>query len=223
MIYNYDFEFQNAIENTIKVGVNIDNYEPTNKRYFTQNIGDFSNKIISTLLWLKEKKKIKGQPEFIPLLGAIIGNCGPFHNYMKPIIEQAFNCKSFLTLGYIKLTYNDMEETTYHKFELTDIERSINSNGIFSHNHHIWLTLDSGEILDMTFLMTYKSINDKNFYKTVVNEGIPFEFVTRHYSELPKGMEYKPMFVGDEVLNKAGYNIKSLTNIVVWDSYPENI
>jgi len=183
----------------------------------------FSEKVVSTLMWLKDKKKIDGQPEFVPLALSIIANCGPFHNYMKPIIEQAFNCKSFLTLGYIKLSKTE-DEKTYHKFELTDIEESISSNKEFPHNHHIWLTLDSGEILDMTFLMSFRSVNDEEaFYQTVATEGLPLEFINKHYSQLTEGMEYKPLYVGEDVLNKAGYNLKILTELAVWDTYPEHL
>lgn len=225
MSYNYDTEFQNAIENTINIGANLDNFTLTDKRYFKQDMTMFSDNIVKTLMWLKDKKKVDNKPEFIPLAFSIIANCGPFHNYMKPIIEKVFNCKSYLTLGYIKLSkVEDKEEKTYHKFEMSDIEESISLNKKFPHNHHIWLTLDSGEILDMTFLMTYRSVDDKEgFYKTVETEGLPLEFINKHYSELTEGMEYKPMYIGEDLLNKAGYNLKLLTNLAVWDSYPENV
>jgi hypothetical protein len=225
MKYNYDEEFQGAICNTKKTGVKIDGIKFKDKRYFKQDMSLFTEKIVSTLMWLRDRKKLAGQPEYLPLALSIIGNCGPFHNYMKPIIERAFDCKSFLTLGYIKLNAIDDEaEKTFHKFGIEDIEKSITSSQPFPSNHHIWLTLDSGEILDMTFSMTYLSVNNKeSFYKTVETKGLPLEFINKHYSELTDGMEYKPLFVGADILNKAGYNLKMLTSMAVWDTYPENV
>lgn len=225
MTYNYDEEFKNAIINTRQAGVEIDDIKFKDKRYFKQDMSLFTDKVVSTLMWLKDRKKVTGLPEYLPLAKSIIANCGPFHNYMKPIIEQVFNCKSFLTLGFIKLNaLNDQAEKTFHKFEIDDIEKSITSIQPFPSNHHIWLTLDSGEILDMTFSMTYFSVNNEEaFYNTVMTEGLPLEFINKHYSELTGGMEYKPLFVGEDILDKAGYNLEMLTSMAVWDTYPDNV
>lgn len=211
MSYDYGREFEQAINNTKSLGVSIDAIKLDKNVYFSDK-SEPPAEIIEILHRLAKEKAQEGMPYYLPLALSIISNCGPFHFYMKPVIEKIFNCKTYITSGYIEIG-----ESSFHKFDLEQIKESLTTKRLPS-NHHIWLTLDSGEILDMTFPITYFSINDNVNFMNNLQEGLPIGFINAHPSKFVGGMRYHPVIIGDEVLKQAGHDLEILAAIVVSDT-----
>jgi hypothetical protein len=216
MAYNYEEEFAKATKNTVLLGYESIEQGFKSKRYFDHDIEDFIKDLQKNLLWLADKKKEEGKPYFLPLVASMIGNCGPFHFYIKPIIEKILQCKSYITVGYVYYG-----SRIFHEIQLSQIEEAI-TNKIFPFNHHIWLTLDSGEILDITFPMTYNSIMDnEKFVFHVNNNELPLEFKNIHPSKFPDWIRYHPIAVGEDILKAAGHDLNVLAKKYVYENYPE--
>lgn len=209
MAYNFEKEFVNAVENTQNLGYQLDFLGFNHSRYFNNQdqVIDLFNKINNTLQKVAEIK----YPPLMKDRGialSIIANCGPFHHFIKPIVEDHFNCKAYITLGYISLD----NDKYFHRIDLDVLKKALQEKQ-FPKQHHIWLTLESGEIFDLTFGITYRSVNDPDFDKEL-DDGVPLSPVMKHPSELVEGMQYHPIAVEEEIIASAGYSLDRLSDIL---------
>lgn len=203
---SYFNELNEAIEFSKEIGLKIPQkiVFDTNKRYFTK---DGNIKLINLYTKIFQSK-LKTKSDMAMFALGMIANCSPFHYFMKKYIDKEFGCSSYLTVGYIMF---NTDGKTFHKITQSDIENSLN-NSQFPKDHHVWLTLDSGEILDMTFPITYQSINDKDFTSKLEAGELEIGFNNRHVSEFLHSMSYKPVIIGDEFFTRIGFNLKDVSS-----------
>lgn len=207
-MYDYVEEFNKAIDYT-KQHVFVDFSGFSNNRYFTSNqsLARLSEALEKKLEEIPKEKYPPGMRSF-GIAQSIIANCGPFHFYIKETIEQLYNCKTYLTLGYISLG----KEKYYHKITNLELEESFKTKKF--PDHHIWLTLDSGELIDLTFGLTFRSINTPNEFEEDLKNGVPLYPIAKHPDFLTGDMQYHPIAVGDNILKKGGYNLDLLAKIL---------
>lgn len=196
-------EFSNKMQLELPEKINFN----FNKRYFTD---EGNNKLIKVYneIFQSKLKTIHDMYEFA--LG-MIANCSPFHYFLKEYVENKLGCKSYFTIGYI--LFDNEDGKTFHKITQDNVEKCLN-NSEFPKDHHVWLTLDSGEILDMTFPLTYSSINDKNFNDNLEKGEIGISFINRHINDFKHSMTYKPVLIGDDFFNKIGFSLKDISEVI---------
>jgi hypothetical protein len=208
-MYNYEKEFFEAVQQTKLLGFNINIAKFNTQRYFSEvNISTLSKKINDQLDNIPNDKYPLGYKNF-GIVNSIVANCGPFHYFTKKAIEKFCTCNVYLTLGYISFDNKDF----FHKITRDDLNNALKTQN-FPSQHHVWLTLESGEILDLTFGLTYRYINDQESIKEDLKTGVPLYPIMNHPTKLMHDMQYHPIAVGKEVLLKAGYQIELLSDIL---------
>lgn len=213
----YELEFHQAINNSKSLGFPIGFNQFVEKKYFNNAVFQGCHEIFSVIRWLAVEKMQQGMPSLTPIALSMIGNCGPFHYYMKPVVEKILDCKTYITIGYISLP-NGSE---FHKIDIKQIEQSIKSK-IFPANYHVWLTMDSGEILDMTLPITLASIQYAEKFVALMSENaIEIGFINRHPTTLLHGMEYHPVAIGEELVKESGYDLDMWSKTIIADKYPD--
>ena len=117
--------------------------------------------------------------------------CMLAHIIFQPHLEQIINHQVTFTVGYIK-----GETQSYFVFTEDDARKWI-ADGTPKANTelHAWLTLPSGEVLDLTFPLTYAKYNSLNF---------PRGAMIADYSSNLNGMKYIPMYLGIDFLKAIG-------------------
>jgi hypothetical protein len=123
----------------------------------------------------------------------VAGNCAPISAALVGPISQALNCPACFTFGWL----NTAERGDVFKMTESDIARWL--RGALPPGHasfHCWITLGTMEIVDATIATS----------DAVVNGG-PTDsanVIARHADDLP-GLQYHPMLVGDDFLERAGW------------------
>lgn len=96
--------------------------------------------------------------EYAPIFGyGLVGTCIIIHSALVEAVKEYFNCNAVLTIGSIMTPKGElypMDETTVLAWRKTEIDMA-------AALLHAWITLDSMEILDMTFLPTIADISKK--------------------------------------------------------------
>lgn len=120
-----------------------------------------------------------------------VGKCLKSHIVFQPYLEKAISVPVTYTVGYIK-----GKSQNFFEFSEADANNWI-SNGISKNKVklHSWLSLPSGEIIDLTFLLTFAKFNEIDAQKG--------HFIADYPKKL-HGIEYVPMFLGVEFLKKIG-------------------
>lgn len=206
---NYEKEFFDAVEYTKILGFDINVIRFNTQRYFCEKtLFDLSEKIDNLLNKIPSNKYPLGYRN-VGIVNSIVANCGPFHYFAKDAIEKYCGCNSYLTLGYISFDKKEF----FHKITRDDLSKALQTKN-FPNQHHIWLTLESGEIIDLTFGLTYRYINDQASIDEDLKLGVPIYPVANHPSELINGMQYHPIAIGKEPLIEAGYELEQLSKIL---------
>jgi len=207
-LYSYAKEFNNAVEYTNQYSL-LDFNSFVDKRYFAseESLRLLAQAVNKKLDEIPQNKYSPGMRS-VGIAHSIIANCGPFHYFVKATIDNIFNCHTYLTLGYISFG----KEQYFHKITRNDLVESFKT-GIFP-DHHIWLTLDSGEILDLTFGLTYRYINTLKEFENDLKQGLPLYPIAKHPDELIENMQYHPIAIEKDILDKAGYNLEALVKLL---------
>ncbi|MES2501796.1 MAG: hypothetical protein V4545_04255 [Pseudomonadota bacterium] len=122
------------------------------------------------------------------------GQCINWCHALQPLVAKAFDCNVLLTIGQLhfgkKTIYNptEIDFTRWHKLGFR--KSDFNENTGF--NFHAWLTLPSGEILDLTLWSTLGSIWKKPEMIDSVICGDPDKI-----APYPK---YTPIIIGNEYI-----------------------
>lgn len=120
-----------------------------------------------------------------------VGECLKSHIAFQPRLEKAISMPVTYTVGYIK-----GKSKNFFEFSEADANNWI-LNGISKDKVklHSWLSLPSGEIIDLMFLPTFAKFN-----KIDAQKGC----LIANYPKNLHDMEYIPMFLGVEFLKKIG-------------------
>lgn len=175
-----------------------------NKRYFTEQGNAKLLKLYDNIF----QSKLNTRLDMKLFALGMIANCSPFHYFLKKHIDKQLGCISYLTVGYI--LFDDENGKTYHKITTNDIKESL-ANSKLPKDHHVWLTLDSGEILDMTFSISFQSINDEDFNSKLESGELEINFINRHIDDFKHSMTYKPVIIGSDFFSKIGWDLEAVS------------
>lgn len=126
--------------------------------------------------------------------GILAFNCHKVSYFMKPILEKYFDTELYLTIGYISFS-----ESTF--FEINDNQIT----NLLTHKpkevqykipFHVWLTLPSMEIIDLTFGQSFAKKSSEDIRMN--------QFILKHPDKLSGSMQYHPMIVGKDFLKSIG-------------------
>ena len=121
------------------------------------------------------------------------------HNTFKPIVDKLLNTNAVLTTGYVKVANDAHEVEEFGKFTQADAALAL-KEGKLPEKLHAWLTLDSGEILDLAFMTIYGLIYNEDSLLGSILANKP--------ENLSGGMEYHPIFVGDAIYSTCGFDFR---------------
>jgi hypothetical protein len=190
--YSYRDLFEQAIERTVDLGLEEPNVVYSGNTYFThERVNSFRSFIAE---------------EFAPALErGLVATCIIVHTGLIGAVEEFFSCKAYFTLGSVTTPNGEMYAITEQlarrwlaeKVDFRDLEI------------HGWITLDSMEILDMTFLPTVAYVSGRqelsNKLIAIRPESLPrAQPQGPHASTLPNGMRYNPFVVGQDFLTQLG-------------------
>lgn len=182
--YDYTTHFNNAIENTKELNLDVPDFKFDNQFKSFEN-ETARNDIRNTI----HNAVYKNQQELLAL------NCFYFAERAQISLKRELNINSVLTLGSFsddgtKMFYESLKKLKYrlkHKEFVT--------NGI---NLHAWLTLPDYRIIDVTILSALKlfgkfpEIDYRNFY--YLN--------SLNQNGNNGGFSYHPIFIGNDYLKK---------------------
>lgn len=137
----------------------------------------------------------------------IIAQCIKYSLFSKPLIDEYLGIRTILTVGYVIDKGNEV-----FKFGDSDIINMMNQTPEKHHNKkagvHVWLTLPSLEIFDLTYRESNKTINN-----IPLNNERSFDFIFNSLESLyyKEQLVYVPMLVGEESLFKLNL-VKQLSN-----------
>lgn len=127
--------------------------------------------------------------------------CFHTHIQLQKIIDEIFQTKSILTLGYVE--YNSGRKIHYESMDRI-LSRMQIKQSRKEVNMHCWLTLPTSEIIDLTLPTTLAIIENK-----MENVGS----VIAMFANDLKGMKYVPQLVGENYLHMAGIYDKSIPRL----------
>lgn len=190
--YSYHDLFEAAVERTCGLGLEEPEIIYTAQSYFTpERLRAFGDFIVK---------------EFAPALAqGLNATCIIVHTGLLGAVEEFFSCRAYLTVGSVftpkaemyPISEQQVRKWLAEKVNVMDLEL------------HAWITLDSLEILDMTFLPTiaYASKRWELGNKPVATNP---DLLPRAQpqgpdpSTLPNGLRYNPFVVGQDFLTQLG-------------------
>lgn len=116
--------------------------------------------------------------------------CILVHTLISEKIPQEISCNALVTVGWF---YDEKINNSLYKFTEEEFKSWMSNElqGFQGSDVHVWITLDSGEVIDFTLLTTIGKINGKYAPGTILI-GKPEE---------PKCfIKYHPMVVGSEAV-----------------------
>ena len=147
--------------------------------------------------------KLYGESDNSIDLNNVKGQCLSFHRQISEIIKDTLQINSILTIGYVNFNGQD-----FYKFE------KINNN-LFRVQAdkrevvdiHVWLTLPSYEIIDVTFLAHITYVNSTPEMKEKLKKAtdFPYYFGSANFLYLNELISYHPKYVGEDILKKNGF------------------
>lgn len=183
----YRKELIQAIERSKSSGLEIPDF------FIESNNVSFLNPEIRTHLFEFLYKRVYKND-----IDAVAFHCFDWSFYLKNEIDNILCCESILTIGYV-----DFLGKSAFKSEIEEIVSWISqpsSDIRFGANLHIWLTLPSLEIIDITIAASFLKINSdilgniKDYRNCVMD--LPKENAGIEY------FVYRPQFVGEDFLYK---------------------
>ena len=189
--YRYRDLFEQAVERTAELGLPDVDVEYVDARHFSPGR-------------LKEFGSFVAE-EFAPALaGGLAATCIVVHSGLVGAVEEFFKCKAYFTVGSVitpkgemyPLSAAQVHRWMTEKVDARDVEL------------HAWITLDSMEILDMTFLPTIADVSRRpEIAKPIATHP---DLLPRAQPQgpdpamLPNGLRYSPFVVGQAFLERLG-------------------
>jgi hypothetical protein len=190
--YNYRDLFEKAVERTVELGLPEPEIQYVNLSYFTpERLNAFGEFIAK---------------EFAPLFAdGLVATCVIVHSGLLDAVEGFFGCHAYFTVGSVTTPRGEMyplSEEMVRKW----LKDKVN---VFDLEIHTWITLDSMEIIDMTFLPTIANVSGRpELYKQVATNPDFLPHAQPQNADdpltLPNGMRYNPFLLGREFLTRLG-------------------
>lgn len=121
------------------------------------------------------------------------------HHLFKPIIDELLQVKSILTTGYVTVANDAKEVEDFGQVSQESIESAL-KKGEIPEKIHTWITLPSGEIIDLAFMTIYAAL----YHEASLIGNI----VAKHADELTGGMVYTPQLVGEKFYEKCNFDFR---------------
>jgi len=190
--YNYRDLFEKAVERTVELGLPEPKIQYVKLSYFTPDCLDAFGKFIAK--------------EFAHVFAyGLVATCVIVHSGLLDAVEEFFGCHAYFTVGSVttpKAEMYPLSEEEVRKW----LKDKVN---VFDLKIHAWITLDSMEIIDMTFLPTIANISERPEHNKQI--AINPDLLPRAQSQnvddlstLPNGMRYNPFLIGREFLTRLG-------------------
>ena len=181
MVYSYQKEFQEALTRTDKLGFIIPKWNFEDRLLHSNNSREKISNILNNFLKSQEMS-----------YEDLACECIFVHTKISELIANEIDCKSLITIGwfYDERINKSCYEFTEEEFKYFTSDRSQKLPGF---DVHVWITLDSGEIIDFTLLTTIGKI-DGNF--------APGTTLMCRPEEPECFIKYHPMVVGEEAVMK---------------------
>ncbi|MDT5061152.1 MAG: hypothetical protein QOH63_1611 [Acidobacteriota bacterium] len=196
--YSYRDLFEAAVERTGDLGLEEPEIIYTDQSYFTPErlraFGEFINQ------------------EFAPALErGLVATCVIVHTGLIGAVKEFFSCEVYLTIGSVTTPKGEMYQITEQQARRWIAEK-VNVKDL---EIRAWLTLDSLEILDMTFLPTIAHVSGRRELENkpiaVRPDSLPrAQPQGPDPSTLPNGLQYKPFVVGQDFLTQLGLETVSI-------------
>lgn len=148
------------------------------------------------------------------------GQCLKWSHYLAPHFEEALGCKVWPTVGQIWKDNNKVFSPSWR-----DLRRWADSGiqlqnfkGRQGMNLHSWLTLDTGEIIEPSFLSTLASVHPKEYGK--LNGGLlwgrdPGVLNQHRYFPMAVGREYLERVSAKSICPLLATNLNELNSPIV--------
>lgn len=173
-------DFKEALQRNVRLGLESPYFSHQDTRYLDDDFNaKFPHLILDTFGMLEPKD--------------LTARCIPIHDQLQNVLKVKLGILSYFTIGYITLN----GEKVYYQTEKSLKQLLSAGIDLCSVNLHVWLTLPSMEIIDMTFPTSYGVVKNKR--------ELLGQVVTKHYSELTADMSYHPMIIGTEYIEKIAW------------------
>lgn len=121
------------------------------------------------------------------------------HHLFKPVVDELLNIDSIVTTGFVTVPNDANEVEEFGRLDNESITKAIETQEI-PEKIHTWLTLPSGEIIDLAFMTIYAALYHE--------ESLIGNIVAKHADELTGGMVYTPQLVGETFYEKCHFDFK---------------
>lgn len=111
------------------------------------------------------------------------------HHIFKPIVDKLLNVDSIVTTGYVTAVNDANEVEDFGRISEDEIQTSIKECS-FPEKLHNWITLPSGEVIDLAFMTIYGLIYEE--------DSLIGNIVAKDPRNFTGGMEYHPVIVGEK-------------------------
>lgn len=175
----YYTEFNQAIERTQKLSLELPSIEFSQQKYLSKEMHDQLPYILYNTFGELDLNEVSQQ-------------CMSLHLRIKEPLSQFFGVNFMYTLGYIHYPPNDIFKTDESQL-ISMLSQELNSLEL---NMHAWLTLPSMEILDFSLITTLALHYGWDYGHGGVITGLS--------DELKHGIRYHPLLVGNDFLRKIG-------------------
>lgn len=181
--YDYNLHFNNAIENTKKLGLKLPN--------FTFN-EEFSSEENNTVR--EDIKQIIHESVYLYQQEVIALNCFYFAEEAKKSLKRELNIDSALTLGSYSDNGTKVFYESFKKLKYRLEHKKYATKGI---NLHAWLTLPDYRVIDVTILSALKL-----FGKFPETDYRNFYYLNALNQRRTGGFSYHPMLIGNEYISR---------------------
>lgn len=131
-------------------------------------------------------------------LGASARQCLKWCHYLQPFFERQLGMRSWATVGQLwkgdkpifNPSFEDFRRWIKSGFQLSDFD----SEGRSGLNVHTWLTVETGEIIEPTFLSTLATIEPESYKEWL------HQIVAGKEMDVLNGHRYFPMIAGKEII-----------------------
>lgn len=180
----YEDAFKKAINNTRKLGLEIPTVDFKNKKYLQDQ--SFLNEFHILL------------NSFTFTTNEINAQCYGFNHRIKKILDNECNNTTFIyTIGYVEIDGDILFQQSLDKLRQMIKQGKPIYNNDGGLNIHVWLTLPSMEIIDLTLPTSLRS-NTKKFSNIEKGSIIQIDPSENKY------IKYTPLLIGEDFFYRIG-------------------